>query len=163
MGSKGSRVYGDFAKDYSSVNPQWIDTNLVLDKDLEYIIAQGKISFSREGFIKLKSEIETYIFLKTIEKKAKHKGGSGRSNDFFNQHINALAQIYKLEGGTVTLGRLNPSRKHPYGNASSNFLTFCENANGTLPKEFQKPQSIDSNPNQGLTRSIRRALSEKKT
>ena len=58
MGSKGSRVYGDFAKDYSSVNPQWIDTNLVFDKDLENIIAQGKVPFSREGFLKLKSEIE---------------------------------------------------------------------------------------------------------
>ena len=159
MGSKGSRVYGDFAKDYSSVSPQWIDTNLISEKDLEDIIAQGKVQFSREGFIKLKSEIETYIFLKAIEKKAKHNGGSGRSNDFFNQHINSLAYIFKLEGGTITLGRLNPSRKHPYGYAGSNFLTFCETTNGKLPKEFQKPQSIDSNPNQGLTRAIRRSLS----
>ena len=160
MGSKGSRVYGDFAKDYSSVNPQWIDTNLVFDKDLENIIAQGKVPFSREGFLKLKSEIETYIFLKTIETKAKHKGGSGRSNDFFNQHIHSLAYIYNLEGGTVRLGRLNPSRKHLYGYARSDFIKFCETVNNILPKEFQKPESIDYNPNQGLTRSIRRALSQ---
>ena len=158
MGSKGPRVYGDFAKDYSSVNPQWIDAILISDKELEDIINQGQVRFSKQGFIKLKSEIETYIFLKKIEIKAKHKGGSGRSNDFFDQHINSLAHIYKKEGGKITLRRLNPSRKHPYGFASSGFIIFCEAINRTLPKEFQKPQAIDSNPNQGLTRAIRRAL-----
>jgi hypothetical protein len=158
MGSKGPKDYGDFAKDYSSINPQWIDAILISDEELENIINQGKVRFSKQGFIKLKSEIETYIFLKTIEIKAKHKGGSGRSNDFFGQHINSLAHIYKKEGGKITLGRLNPSRKHPYGYASSNFITLCEAVNNVLPKIFQKSKAIDSNPNQGLTRAIRRAL-----
>ena len=78
MGRKGPRVYGDFAKDYSSVNPQWIDAILISNKDLEDIINRGKVQFSKQGFINLKSEIETYIFLKNIEIKEKHKGGSGR-------------------------------------------------------------------------------------
>ena len=162
MGIKGPRVYGDFAKDYSSVNPQWIDAILISDKELEDIINQGKVQFSKQGFIKLKSEIETYIFLKKIEIKAKHKGGSGRSNDFFDQHILTIASIYKSQGGEITLKRLNPSRKYPYGYAKSSFIKFCEAINRTLPKVLQKPMSIDSRPNQGLTRALRRSLNRKR-
>jgi len=72
----------------------------------------------------------------------------------------ALATIYQAVGGKVKLGRLNPSRKHLNGLAKSSFIDFCETVNDILPKEFQKPKSIDSSPNQGLTRSIRRALSD---
>ena len=159
MGSKSNRVIGDFAKDYESLKPQWISPTLVSDQQINEVIIRSKITFSKYGFKKLRSEIESYICLRYFEEIAPHKGGSGRSNDFFNQHINSLVNIYKKEGGQITLGRLNPSRKNPYGYASSNFITFCEAVNNVLPKKFQKSKAIDSNPNQGLTRAIRRSLS----
>ena len=159
MGSKGNRVIGDFAKNYESLEPQWISSTLISDQQISEVIIRGKITFSKYGFKKLKSEVESYICLRYFEKIALHKGGSGRSNDFFSQHILALATIYQAVGGKVKLGRLNPSRKHLNGLAKSSFIDFCETVNDILPKEFQKPKSIDSSPNQGLTRSIRRALS----
>ncbi len=159
MGSKGPRVLGDFAKDYSAVEPQWVSSTLVTDEEVEEIIIQGKVNFSKKGFVKLKSEIESYIYLGNLEKIAPHKGGSGRTNDFFNQHILSLASIYKSEGGKITLGRVNPSRKHLYGYAKSDFLSFCEATNDVLPKHYKRFKSIETRPNQGLTRAIRRALS----
>ena len=160
MGSKGNRVIGDFAKNYESLEPQWISSTLISDQQISEVIIRGKITFSKYGFKKLKSEVESYICLRYFEKIALHKGGSGRSNDFFSQHIFALGSIYQAEGGIVKLGRLNPSRKHLNGLARSNFLNFCEAINEVMPKYFQKPKSIDSRPNQGLTRSLRRALSK---
>ena len=159
MGSKGNRIIGDFAKNYENLEPQWISPSLVSDQQINEVIIRSKIRFSKYGFKKLRSEIESYICLRYFEKIAPHKGGSGRSNDFFSQHILALASIYQAEGGKVKLGRLNPSRKHLNGLSKSNFIDFCKATNEVIPKYFQKPQSIDSKPNQGLTRSIRRALS----
>ena len=161
MGSKGQRVSGDLAKNYENLEPIWISPILVLDHQINEIVIRGKIKFSKRGFIKLRNEVESYICCRYFEKVAPHKGGSGRSNDFFNQHILALVSIYQAEGGEVTLGRLNPSRKNLNGLARSDFIDFCEAINDVIPTYFQKSKSIDSRPNQGLTRALRRVLSKK--
>ena len=54
--------------------------------------------------------------------------------------------------------RVNWKLKYDY-KWTQNFITFCEAVNNLLPKIFQKSKAIDSNPNHGLTRAIRRSLS----
>ena len=159
MGSKGNRKIGSFAKDYSSVEPQWIEAVLINDEQLKKIIIEGKIEFTRNAFLKLKNEIESYIYLASLQKLAPHIGGSGRCNDFFNQHILSLASIYKSQGGKITLGRLNPSRKNINGLAKSKFLSFCEKINSFMPPNLKRIVAIDSCPNHGFTRALRRVLS----
>lgn len=57
MGSKGNRVIGDFAKDYESLEPQWISPTLVSDQQINEVIIRSKITFSKYGFKKLINEI----------------------------------------------------------------------------------------------------------
>ena len=83
------------------------------DTDLESIAAAGNIKLDEKTKLDLKNEIESYAALAEAEKVAPPVGGSGRSLDFFNQHIQRLAEIYEAVGGTVSLGRRNPSRKEP--------------------------------------------------
>ena len=157
MGSKGEINKGDFRRDHN--NTGWVTyKSTVDDSDIDYIEEQCGIKFSVEIRHKIYTEIYEYFIMKEMQDAAPHKGGSGRVNDFFAAHIRALAKIFEDAGGKVTLGRKNPSRKHPNGFAKSPFLDFCYAVNDRLPSEMQRVKALDNNPNQGFTRAIRRVL-----
>ena len=126
------------------------------DTDLDAIAEAGKVTLSAEQRLDLKAEIETYASLAEAEKDAPSVGGSGLSNDFFDEYIQRLAEIYREAGGTVSLGKRNPSRKNSRGSAKSPFLEFCLKANDCLPKELQR--RFNGGPSDGIARAIRRAL-----
>ena len=155
MGSKGKRRKGSFAHDYDN-HVMWNTHVNLSDADLDAIAKAGNVTLSAEQRLDLKAEIETYASLAEAERDAPGVGGSGRSNDFFDQHIQRLAEIYNGVGGKVALARRNPSRKNPRGSAKSSFLEFCLKANENLPKELRR--EFNGGPSDGLAMAIRRAL-----
>ena len=155
MGSKGKRQKGSFAHDYDN-HVMWNTHVNLTDADLDEIAEAGNVTLSAEQKLDLKAEIETYASLAEAERDAPSVGGSGRSNDFFNQYIQRLAEIYEGVGGKVTLGRRNPSRENPRGSAKSSFFDFCLKANDALPKELRR--KFNGGPSDGLAMAIRRAL-----
>ena len=157
MGSKGKRQKGSFAHDYDN-HVMWNTHVNLTDADLDEIAEAGNVTLSAEQKLDLKAEIETYASLAEAERDAPSVGGSGRSNDFFNQYIQRLAEIYKGVGGKVTLGRRNPNRENPRGSAKSPFLEFCLKANDALPKELQR--SFNGGPSDGIARAVRRTKEE---
>ena len=157
MGSKCTRQKGSFAHDYDN-HVMWNTYINLSDTDLEGIAAAGNIKLDEKTKLDLKNEIESYAALAEAEKVAPPVGGSGRSLDFFNQHIQRLAEIYEAVGGIVTLGRRNPSRKNPSSIAESDFLKFCLTVNALLPNEVQR--YFNGGASHGLARAIRRGLSE---
>ena len=162
MGSKGTIYEGDFRKDYSKAGPVWVTCKSPIKKikDINYIEEKCSLRFTPLIRKKIRSEILSYTIMNEIQDAAPHRGGSGRVNDFFAAHIRALAKIFEDAGGKVTLGRKNPSRKHPNGFAKSPFLDFCYAVNDRLPSEMQRVKALDNNPNQGFTRAIRRVLNK---
>ena len=156
MGSKCTRQKGSFAHDYDN-HVMWNTYINLSDTDLEGIAAAGNIKLDEKTKLDLKNEIESYAALAEAEKVAPPVGGSGRSIDFFNQHIQRLAELYGTVGGTVSLGRRNPSRKHSRGIAESDFLSFCLTINDLLPNDIQRKFNLGASD--GLARAIRRALS----
>ena len=126
------------------------------DADLDAIADAGKIELSTEQRLDLKAEIETYASLAEAEKDAPSVGGSGLSNDFFDEYIQRLAEIYREAGGTVSLGKRNPSKKYTTGVADSNFMSLCLTINNLLPYKTQR--HFNSGASDGLARAIRRAL-----
>ena len=155
MGSKGKRQKGSFAHDYDN-HVMWNTHVNLSDADLDAIAEAGNVTLSAEQKLDLKAEIETYASLAEAEKDAPTIGGSGRSNDFFDQHIQRLAEIYKGVEGKVTLGRRNPSRENPRGSAKSSFFDFCLKANDALPRELRR--EFNGGASDGLAMAIRRAL-----
>ena len=155
MGSKGKRQKGAFAHNYEN-HVMWNTHINLTDTDLDAIAEAGKVELDNLQRLDLKAEIETYASLAEAEKDAPSIGGSGRSNDFFNQHIKRLAEIYTNAGGEATIGRKNPSRACPRGSAKSSFIDFCLKANKCLPKAFQK--NFNGGPSDGMARAIRRGL-----
>ena len=126
------------------------------DSDLDAIADAGDVKLSAQQRLDLKTEIEAYACLAEAEKDAPAVGGSGRSNDFVDQHIQRPAEIYKGVGGEVTLGRRNPSRENPRGPAKSSFLEFCLKANDGRPKELQR--RFNGGQSDGIAIAMRRAL-----
>ncbi len=155
MGRKGKRQKGSFAHDYDN-HVMWNTHVNLSNADLDAIAEAGNVTLSAEQRLDLKAEIETYASLAEAERDAPSVGGSGRSNDFFNQHIQRLAEIYEGVEGKVTLRRKNPSRENPRGSAKSSFLEFCLKANDCLPKELQR--RFNGGPSDGIARAIRRAM-----
>lgn len=155
MGNKGARKKGSFAHDYDN-HVMWSTYINLSDTDLESIAAAGNIKLDEKTKLNLKSEIESYAAMAEAEKVAPPVGGSGRSLDFFNQHIQRLAEIYEAVGGTVSLGRRNPSRKNPGSTAASDFLNFCLTVNALLPSEIQR--YFNGGASDGLARAIRRTM-----
>ena len=98
MGSKGKRKKGSFAHDYDN-HVVWNTHINLTDTELDAIAEAGKVELSAEQRLDLKAEIETYASLAEAERCAPAVGGSGRSNDFFDQHIQRLAEIYNGVGG----------------------------------------------------------------
>jgi len=155
MGNKGPRKKGSFAHDYDN-HVMWNTYLNLTDTDLELIAAAGNIKLDEKNKIKLKNEIESYSAMAEAEKVAPPVGGSGRSIDFFNQHVQRLAEIYEAVGGAVSLGRRNPSRKSPSSSAESDFLNFCLAINDSLPNGIQR--RFNGGASHGIARAIRRAL-----
>ena len=161
MGSKGNIEKGGHRKNYDMV--AWLDTtNFIFIDQIIFIEKESGIVLSPSLKLKLRDEINQYNSMIQMQNVARHKGGSGRVNDFFAAHIRALAKIFEDAGGRVTLGRKNPSRKHLDGFAKSPFLDFCYAVNDILPKEMQSPKAHNNSPNQGLTRRVRAVLNYKK-
>ena len=157
MGNKGARKKGSFAHNYDN-HVMWNTYINLSDTDLESIAAAGNIRLDEKTKLNVKNEIESYAAMAEAEKVAPPVGGSGRSIDFFTQHIQRLTEIYETVGGTVSLGRRNPSRKHSRSIAESDFLSFCLAINALMPKEIQR--SFNGGANHGLARAIRRANSK---
>ena len=155
MGSKGARKKGSFAHNYDN-HVMWNTYINLLETDLESIAAAGNIRLDEKTKLDLKNEIESYAALAEAEKVAPPIGGSGRSLDFFNQHIQRLTEIYEAVGGTVSLGRRNPSRKNPNSIAKSDFLNFCLAVNALLPNGIQR--YFNAGASHGLARAVRRTL-----
>ena len=124
MGSKGKRQKGSFAHDYDN-HVMWNTHVNLSDADLDAIAEAGNVTLSAEQKLDLKAEIETYASLAEAERDAPGVGGSGRSNDFFNQYIQRLAEIYEVAGGTVALGRKKPSREHQGGLWTTHFSNIA--------------------------------------
>ena len=110
MGNKGARKKGAFAHDYDN-HVMWNTFINLSDAELDAIADAGKIELSAQQGLDIKAEIETYASLAEAEKAAPSVGGSGRSKNFFDRHLQRLAQIYKDAGGSISLGRKNPSRE----------------------------------------------------
>lgn len=157
MGNKGARKKGSFVHDYDN-HVMWNTYINLSDTDLGSIAAAGNIKLDEKTKLDLKNEIESYAAMAEAEKVAPPVGGSGRSLDFFNQHIQRLAEIYEAVCGTVSLGRRNPSRKNPSSVAESDFLNFCLAVNALLPNEVQR--YFNGGASHGLARAIRRALAK---
>ena len=158
MGSKGKRQRGAFAHDYDN-HVMWNTHVNLADADLDAIAKAGNVELSTQQRLDLKSEIETYASLAEAEKDAPPVGGSGRSIDFFNQHILRLVEIYGNARGIVSLGRRNPSRKNPASVAESRFLNFCLAVNELLPTQVKR--KFNGGASHGLARAIRRSLNER--
>ena len=114
MGRKGNRKPGSFAHAYDN-HVMWNTHINLSDADLDAIVKAGKVELDNQQTLDLKAEIETCASLAEAERDAPPTGGSGRSSDFVDQHIQRLAEIYEGAGGKVALGRRNPSREHPGG------------------------------------------------
>ena len=112
MGRRGKRQKGSFAHDYDN-HVMWNTHINLTDADLDEIADAGKVTLSAEQRLDLKAEIETYASLAEAERDAPAVGGSGRSNDFADQHYVNLAKIYQSAGGVISLGRRNPSKNTP--------------------------------------------------
>jgi hypothetical protein len=158
MGSKGARKKGSFAHDYEN-HVMWNTYLNLTDTDLESIAVAGNIKLDEKTKLDLRNEIESHAAMAEAEKVAPPVGGSGRSIDFFNQHIIRLTEIYESTGGTVSLGRRNPSRKNPASVAESHYLNFCLAVNELLPTQVKR--QFNGGASQGLARAIRRALSKR--
>ena len=159
MGSKGKRKKGSFAHDYDN-HVVWNTHINLTDTELDAIAEAGKVELSAEQRLDLKAEIETYASLAEAERCAPAVGGSGRSNDFFDQHIQRLAEIYREAGGTVSLGKRNPSREYPRGTMDSAFFRYCLAINEILPRELKR--SFNCGPSDGIAMSVRRAVQKNK-
>ena len=155
MGRKGNRKPGSFAHDYDNL-VVWNTHIDITEEQLDTICDAGEIQMDESLRRQLKAEIESFASLAEAEKEAPSVGGSGRSNDFFNQHIQRLAEIYEQAGGRVSLGRRNPSRENPRGKSGSPFLFFCLAVNSFLPKALRR--SFNGGSSDGLAIAIRRAI-----
>ena len=154
MGRKGNRKPGSFAHDYDNL-VVWNTHIDIAEEQLDTICDAGEIQMDESLRRQLKAEIESFASLAEAEKEAPSVGGSGRSNDFFNQHIQRLAEIYEQAGGGVSLGRRNPSRENPRGTLSSPFFQYCLAINKLLP--IPVARSFNDGASDGLARAIRRA------
>ena len=158
MGRKGNRKPGSFAHDYDN-QVVWNTHIDISDEQIDAICDSGEIQMDESLRKQLKAEIESFASLAEAEKEAPPVGGSGRSNDFFNQHIQRLAEIYEQAGGGVSLGRRNPSREHPRGTMDSAFFNFCLTVNDLFPAGVKR--SFNGGASDSYAIAIRRAISHR--
>ena len=100
MGSKGNIEKGGHRRDYDMVT--WSDTtNFIFIDQIIFIEKESGIVLSPSLKLKLRDEINQYNSMVQMQNIARHKGGSGRVNDFFGAHIRALVKIFEDAGGKV--------------------------------------------------------------
>ena len=155
MGRKGNRKPGSFAHDYDNL-VVWNTHIDITEEQLDAICDAGDIQMDESLRKQLKAEIESFASLAEAEKEAPPVGGSGRSNDFFNQHIQRIAKIYEKAGGEVSLKRKNPSKDYPRGSVNGQFFEYCRSINLLLPRELARP--FNGGASDGLAMAVRRAL-----
>ena len=126
------------------------------DTDLEGIATAGNIRLDQKTKLDLKDEIESYAAMAEAKNVAPTAGGSGRSLDFVNQHIQRLTEIYEAVGGKISLDQRNPSRKNSSSVAESDFLNFCLAINALLQNEIQR--FFNGGASDGLARAVRRTM-----
>ena len=73
------------------------------------------------------------MYWREREREAPHVGGSGRTNDFWGEHICKLIELYEFFGGTSGLGRSNF-----VGSVGSPFLNIAKAVNEVLPLEYRR-------------------------
>ena len=135
MASKKKRdkpAAGGFRKDYDGLTA-WVE-DYVLDDDIcHQIIEAGELSPNEDFISALREEVLQYVWLREMERTAPHVGGSGRTNDFWGEHICKIIELYETFGGTYGLGRRNVD-----GSVGSRFLNFAKALNDALPQEYRR-------------------------
>jgi len=97
------------------------------------IIRAGGLTPSAEFISAIKAEISRYVYWRNCQDGALHGGGSGRTNDFWEEHACKMIEVYESFGGTYGLGRRNTD-----GKVGSPFLNFAIAINEALPEEFRR-------------------------
>ena len=129
---------GGFRKNYDGQTLWYADYELDTPEDYRDIIRAGGLTPTAEFVSAIKEEISNYVFRLNFQQDAPHGGGSGRTNDFWEEHALKMIEIYESFGGTFGLGRKNPGRGNEEGSVGSLFLSFALAINEALPKEFRR-------------------------
>ena len=123
---------GGFRKDYDG-QTAWVEY-YELDNDIcHQIIEAGQLSPTEDFVFALRAEISRYVYWRESERDAPHGGGSGRTNDFWGEHICKIIELYESFGGMYGLGRKNVD-----GSVGSPFLNFATAVNDALPQEYRR-------------------------
>ena len=138
---------GGFRKDYDG-HTLWYEDYELEDSICHGIIKAGGLPPTDEFVSAIKDAISRYVYLRTAEQSAPHGGGSGRTNDFWQEHVDKMIEIYESHSGTYGLGR----RNHEHNHVGSPFLNYALAINEALPKECRR---VGTGPE--YARAIRRA------
>ena len=123
---------GGFRKDYDG-QTAWVE-DYELDDDICHQIIEAGELFPTEDFVSaIKAEVSRYVYWRESERDAPHVGGSGRTNDFWREHICKIIELYESFGGTYGLGRRNVD-----GSVGSPFFSFALEINKALPPEYRR-------------------------
>lgn len=143
---------GGFRKDYDG-QTLWYEEYEPEDLICQGIIQAGGLNPTDKFVSAIKAEISHYVFSRNVQQDAPHGGGSGRTNDFWEEHACKMIEIYESFGGTFGLGRRNTD-----GKVGSPFLNFAIAINEALPEEFRR-RTMEPE----YARAIRRAYQNAKS
>ena len=129
---RGQTTAGGFRKDYDG-QTAWVEDYELDDDICHQIIEAGELSPTEDFVSAIKAEVSRYVYWREMERKAPHVGGSGRTNDFWGEHICTMIELYESFGGTYGLGRKNVD-----GSVGSPFLSFAKAVNEVLPPEYRR-------------------------
>ena len=151
MGSKGNIEKGGHRRDYDMVT--WSDTtNFIFIDQIIFIEKESGIVLSPSLKLKLRDEINQYNSMVQMQNIARHKGGSGRVNDFFAAHIRALAKIFEDSGGKIEFKRAKKIDS-PGEESHSQFSYFLRAINDIYPNDLK-------HKGDGIVNSSRKILYE---
>ena len=128
---------GGFRKDYDGQTLWYADYELK-DPACRDIIKAGGLTPTAEFISAIKAEISRYVYLRNCQDGALHGGGSGRTNDFWEEHACKMIELYESFGGAYGLGRKNLLKANEDGVVGSPFLNFAIAINEALPEEFRR-------------------------
>jgi len=129
---------GGLRKNYDGQTLWHEDYELDKPEDYRDIIRAGGLTPTAEFVSAIKAELSRYVYWRNSQEGAPHGGGSGRTNDFWEEHVCKMVDIYESFGGTYGLGRKNPGQGNLDGSVGSPFLSFALAINKALPKEFRR-------------------------
>ena len=129
---------GGFRKNYDG-HTLWYEEYELEDPICQGIIKAGGLNPTDKFVSAIKAEISHYVFWRNVQQDAPHGGGSGRTNDFWEEHALKMIEIYESFGGTFGLGRKNQGGwGNNEGSVGSPFLNYALAINEALPKEFRR-------------------------